>query len=166
MNVARRLLARLATYLAGAAQHRIIDARSPDFVIGGEDDLYLLRWFVIPRNRWLNVYLHLFRRSDDDRALHDHPWVNASLLLRGSYVEHTIAAGGINRRVVRTIGDVALRRSTHAHRIELHAGECMTLFVTGPWLRIWGFHCPDTGWVDWRKFTGDDGTTIGRGCDQ
>jgi hypothetical protein len=58
------------------------------------------RWWVIPRNKFFNIYLHHFLHSDDDRALHDHPWWNVSILLRsGSYVEHTIAAGGVGRAV-------------------------------------------------------------------
>src|SRR3546814_20880058 len=71
--------------------------RAPSFVIGGEDNPYLRRWYIIPRNRWFNVYLHEFLRDDDDRALHDHPWVNLSILLRGQYVEHT-ATGATLRR--------------------------------------------------------------------
>lgn len=47
--------------------------RAPDFYIGGNANPYLLRWWVIPRNRFFNVYLHKFLRDDDDRALHDHP---------------------------------------------------------------------------------------------
>ena len=35
---------------------------------------YLSRWHIIPRNRYFNIYLHKFVGSDDDRALHDHPW--------------------------------------------------------------------------------------------
>lgn len=68
--------------------------REPDFIIGGAADPYVRRWWLIPRNPVLNVYLHEFLRSDDDLALHDHPWWNASLLLWGTYTEHTIAAGG------------------------------------------------------------------------
>ena len=59
----------------------------PHFIIGGVDDPYLLRWFLIPRNHILNVYLHKFLRSDDDRALHDHPWWFVSIMLRGRYLE-------------------------------------------------------------------------------
>lgn len=43
-----------------------------DFTIGGHERPYLLRWFIIPRNRFFNIYLHKFLRSDDDRALLDH----------------------------------------------------------------------------------------------
>ena len=142
-------------------------SRPPDFVIGGDDDPYLLRWFVIPRNPIFNVYLHRFCRSDDDRACHDHPWPNASHLLRGEYTEHTIPQGGINRREVLRAGVWRVRWSgALAHRVELHAGECVTLFLTGPRYREWGFHCPDKGWVHWRDFTGDrEGKTVGAGCE-
>jgi hypothetical protein len=142
-------------------------ARGPDFIIGGKEDPYLLRWFVIPRNRFFNIYLHNFRRSDDDRALHDHPWANCSILLRGSYTEHSIAAGGVEQRRPLSAGAIRLRLSGRfAHRIELTHGECWTLFITGPRYRQWGFHCPK-GWVHWKKFTAtDDAGAIGRGCDQ
>lgn len=143
----------------------VSERRAPDVIIGGVADPYLRRWFLIPRNRFFNIYLHQFMRSDDDRALHDHPWWNLSILLRGRYVEHTISAGGINIRTERKAGGIKLRRAGAAHRIELHDGPCWTLFVTGPRLREWGFHCP-RGWVHWRVFTNpaDNGATIGRGC--
>lgn len=139
--------------------------RSPDVMIGGPVDTYLRRWWLIPRNRVFNVYLHHFLRSDDDRALHDHPWWNLSILLEGRYVEHTIAPGGVNIRTERCSGEMKLRRARAAHRIELVDGPCWTLFITGPTLRSWGFHCP-RGWVHWRDFTNpeDNGQTIGRGC--
>ncbi|AYO86096.1 hypothetical protein EBB05_15970 [Methylobacterium brachiatum] len=134
-------------------------------MIGGEADPYMRRWWVIPRNRWFNVYLHHFMRSDDDRALHDHPWWNVSFLLQGQYAEHTISAGGINVFTTRKAGEVKARWATHAHRIELTHGPCWTLFITGPRLRTWGFHCP-RGWVPWKEFTNpaDGGQTVGRGC--
>jgi hypothetical protein len=143
-------------------------ARSPHFVIGGHEQPYMLRWFLIPRNPLLNIYIHHFMRSDDDRALHDHPWINASILLEGSYLEHTISAGGINHRHEYQSGDIKVRLSgKYAHRIELHNGPVWTLFITGPRYRRWGFHCPDAGWIHWKKFTAtDDSGAIGKGCDQ
>jgi hypothetical protein len=142
--------------------------RGPHFVIGGHERPYMLRWFLIPRNPVLNIYIHYFLRSDDDRALHDHPWINASILLEGSYIEHTIAAGGINHRHEYQAGDIKVRLSgKYAHRIELHKGPVWTLFITGPRYRRWGFHCPDAGWIHWKKFTAtDDAGAIGKGCDQ
>lgn len=140
-----------------------VTRRPPDKVIGGPDNPYLRRWYVIPRNRWCNVYLHQFLRSDDDRALHDHPWINCSILLRGDYIEHTPSG-----RFARLAGDVIFRRATAAHRIELvkHLSATVwTLFLTGPLVREWGFWCPQ-GWVHWKAFTAaDDPGLIGKGCD-
>lgn len=145
---------------------KIADSRPPDFIVGGHQNPYLLRWFVIPRNKFFNIYLHKFLRSDDDRALHDHPWVNFSWLLKGQYTEHTIADGGIHRRQRRTAGDWVFRLSGKlAHRIEVGEVSCWTLFITGPRYREWGFHCP-SGWVHWQDFTAEnDSGSIGKGCD-
>lgn len=151
MSLAERLIAR-------------VTRRPPDVVIGGVDRPYLLRWWVIPRNRLFNVYLHQFLRSDDDRALHDHPWASCSILLRGAYREH-LSNG---TRPIRIEGAIVFRRSGQiAHRIELIPGEpCWTLFFTGPRYREWGFHCP-RGWVHWKLFTADDDIgAVGKGCDQ
>src|SRR3546814_13935116 len=95
-----------------------ISLRKPDITIGGEDNPYLRRWYIIPRNRWFNVYLHEFLRDDDDRALHDHPWVNLSILLRGQYVEHT-ATGATLRRA----GAIKFRLPTAAHRDRQSVGS-------------------------------------------
>ncbi|UPG86809.1 hypothetical protein L2Y94_05495 [Luteibacter aegosomatis] len=140
--------------------------RQPDFVIGGADAPYLLRWWVIPRNPFFNVYVHRFLRSDDDRALHDHPWANVSVLLAGQYIEHRIRAGGVHTATLRQAGTIAARMPKSAHRIELLADQaCTTLFITGPRMRNWGFHCR-RGWVPWQKFTAaNDRGAIGAGCE-
>lgn len=155
---------------------RKVTRRNPDFVIGADnpDGAYMKRWWVIPRNRVFNVYLHQVLRDDDARALHDHPWLNLSIILRGGYIEHTIEPGGIHRRTFRAPGSIKLRLPSSAHRLELPWGdlldpdakvECWSLFITGPNVRSWGFHCPDKGWVHWREFTaaGRSGE-IGPGC--
>ena len=145
---------------------RVVSKRKPDIVIGGRENPYLHRWWLIPRNRVFNVYLHHFLRSDDDRALHCHPWANASLLLSGEYTEHTIAQGGVHRAQIIRAGEFRIRWSGKlAHRIELHNGSCWTIFVTGPRYREWGFHCVQ-GWRHWREFTAPhDSGQIGRGCE-
>lgn len=140
--------------------------RAPDFIIGGDVNSYLRRWWVIPRNPIFNIYLHEFLRDDDDRALHDHPWFNVSVVLSGDYIEHTIKTGGIGVQKLRKTGGIVFRSPRLAHRISLiNKRPCWTLFVTGPRLRSWGFHCP-RGWVHWRDFTNpdDSGATVGRGC--
>lgn len=146
-------------------------SRPADLVIGGRESPYLERWFVIPRNPVLNVYLHLFHRSDDDRALHDHPWLWCSVLLHGAYREHTIAAGGVHHRRDWTAGSLRVGAPWRAHRLELlpegadRFAPVTTLFITGPRIRSWGFHCPG-GWRHWRDFTApEDSGAIGKGCD-
>ena len=129
---------------------------------------YMHRWWRIARNAYFNIYYHLVLRSDDDRALHDHPWWNFSIVLEGGYFEHTIDAGGVHRKVWYGPGSVKFRRAgTYAHRLELAKGHTgvwdarlnrhvmselpvKTIFITGPVLRRWGFHDARPGgrWVD------------------
>jgi hypothetical protein len=197
---------RLAAWLFPLLFRRYAEARSPDFVVGADSagGPYLLRWYITPwrawyrhvpeqqRTRWQrfavacsrllpNLYLHCFLRDDDDRALHDHPSWAASFILDGAYVEHTIDAGGIHRRVEHAAGSLRFLRTRHTHRIELlrevvdngtpyvqvedPAVRCWTLFLFGPTVREWGFHCPERGWVHWKEFTaaGKPGE-IGPGC--
>ncbi|HOU64470.1 MAG TPA: hypothetical protein PK861_00360 [Thermomonas sp.] len=158
-----------------------ITRRPPDFVIGGQERPYLRRWFVIPRNRFFNVYLHQFLRSDDDRALHDHPWLfNASWLLRGAYREHTIKAGGLSVRTLRQAGAFKFRWGAAPHRVELLTVadyvttqpenltplRCWTIFITGPRVRQWGFYCMERGWIHWERFTApNDKGAVGPGCE-
>jgi hypothetical protein len=159
------MLRKLITGPIWNALAKLAFEREPDVYIGGREDTYLERWWLIPRNPVFNVYLHHFLRSDDDRALHDHPWVNLSILLAGSYTEHTIAAGGVNVRTERRAGDMKLRSPLAAHRVELTDGACWTLFITGPRIRDWGFHCRK-GWVSHKAFVHVDGKdeTVGSGC--
>ena len=150
---------------------------TPDLVIG---ENYLSRWFIaknireidakhhIPSraetyiNNWSNIYLHKISGSDDDRALHDHPWLNISIILRGSYIEiyH-------DKEVIRTAGSIVFRRGNTAHRLAVNGGTVWSLFITGPKYREWGFRC-SAGWKHWKKFTEyettGDSTKTGPGC--
>lgn len=165
----------------GAADRLIarVTRRPPDFQIGGADNPYCNRWWVIPRNKLFNIYLHQFVRDDDDRALHDHPWANCSILLRGAYTETLFACRpspgvwlpGVRRRQ-RHPGIPVFRHARTAHRVVLPrdaAGKpipCWSLFLTGPVFRQWGFWCPRGRWVHWRDFTaGERGEIVGRGCE-
>lgn len=143
---------------------RVAASRPPDFIIGGKDTPYMLRWWIIPRNKWFNIYLHKFLRSDDDRALHDHPWANVSYLLAGTYIEHSILAGGVQRAVRYGKGQFKFRWPRTAHRIEIDQ-PTWSLFITGPVVRTWGFHCPK-GWRPWMTFVDQrDSGSVGRGCE-
>lgn len=176
----------------------------PDFIIRPQGRDQTLRWWVIPRNRFFNIYLHKFVLSDEDRALHDHPWWNCSILIDGRYIEWTPDSEAIkrnNQKVLNTRmgggyqpfefvgnaqhsrreGFVYFRRASQAHRVELyrHIGwhqnlienkypkyePVITLFITGPKIREWGFLCPK-GWRHWQDFCDSrDHGVIGRGCE-
>ncbi len=132
-HVLRRLIARAAC--------RVISARDPDFVLPD----YLMRWHVL-RSRWGCLYIHVITGSDDDRALHDHRSWNVSILLHGAYLEHL--QGDVR---VRIEGDLVARRAATPHRLQLLDGHALTLFVTGPHQRDWGF-VTDDGWVQHERF--------------
>lgn len=137
---------------------RDIMSSPPHFTIGGD---YMQRWFIIPRNDRMNLYLHRTLRSDED-VMHDHPWDNTSFVIDGGYREYT-PNGVIDRKP----GDVVHRKATDVHRLELwHGQPSVSLFFTGPKVREWGFHCPK-GWVHWKDFTGgyhDGRSEKGAGC--
>ena len=85
----------------------------PHQTIGDPTDPYLLRWFLIPRNPYVNIYRHRFCKSDPS-APHDHPWPFLSIVLRNSYRDITE-----HGTVVRRPGSLAFRRATARHRVEL-----------------------------------------------
>lgn len=141
--------------------------RRPSRIIGHN---YMRRWYIIPRNPLANIYLHEFKGSDDDRALHTHPWWSCSIILAGWYLEHIpqfpLSPAGPTQAIFRDTGAITSRPPEGAHRIEILATPAITLFITGPRIREWGFWCPKIGFRHWRVFTDptDPGQT-GRGCD-
>ena len=148
----------------------VTQSRDPDFVVGDPDSPYLLRWFWIPRNRFFNVYIHRFLKDDEDRALHDHPWPSFSIMCEGRIREcyKTDSSTGFAYRNFYW-GDTVYRPAKFAHRIIVLSngkGEKrpLTIFITGPRIRQWGFHCPK-GWRHWKDFVDMTGSgQVGRGC--
>lgn len=141
--------------------NRIMNSREPDFVIGPHrNPPYIRRWWVIPRNKFFNIYLHEVQQDDDDRALHDHPWYNMSYVVEGGYNEVTPRGW-----FPLLAGQVRFRRATALHRLELLGGKrTVTFFVTGPRIRDWGFDTP-SGWIAWKDFVsveeGGNGKNLG-----
>lgn len=161
---------------------RIMDSRAPDMTVERDGRPYMLRWNVIWPNPLFNVFVHRFVSNDTD-PVHDHPWPSVSIVLLGSYRE-----SGLDGMARREFRDVVFRSATAPHRITLfhdviyrivrradgwgyenaavavEPRQAVTLFITGPKVRDWGFHCPN-GWVHWRDFTaGANGEFVGRGC--
>ena len=149
-------------------------SRPHDFGIGPDKtDPYMARWYLIPRNPVFNVYLHHVRHSDDDRALHDHPWWSLSFMMRGGLIEVTGATrlgDAAHKRTIIETGSVVFRSGRFAHRLELSGSTAWTLFITGPRFRQWGFYCPASspagGWRPAHEFVDPkEPGQPGRGCE-
>jgi hypothetical protein len=145
----------LLNHIGEAAKERVEKTgRRPDRIIpeGGEDPDYLHRWYLMRHPALGCIYLHRFNRSDDDRALHDHPWPSLSVILEGTYREHMP-----EESVVRDPGDIVRRNAEDLHRIEVVYGPVWTLFITGAMKREWGFQTPK-GWLDHESYFEHFGT--------
>lgn len=143
-----------------AAWEKIRD-NEPDFVVGDPEAPYMRRWHVIKPNRWLSIYVHCILRDDDDRALHDHRSGTLSLILSGDYREVVPACwarwqmfGHRDTKVLRrTVGDIIFRRAAAPHRLEMgESKSVVTVFVTGPTWRVWGFWS-ERGWIPHFEYT-------------
>lgn len=155
--------------------------------IGGIENPTYWRWFVWPRNRFVNCYLHNFLR-DDEEDLHDHRMVNVSVVLsRIGYSEELYFRQPVEghplpstyMRAVRFLRP-RLRFPSTPHRVVLYNDAfdkpqaIWSLFIGFPHWRDWGFWCPGNGsarWVPWQKYvlgsdpTNSDYGTVGRGCE-
>jgi hypothetical protein len=176
------MLKRLAELILNRLLATVVAARpDADQVINttldGKRSPYINRWFVIPHNRWFNIYLHQTLRDDWSRDLHDHPWDNMSFILKGGYFEEVPLVEvqddvdlshvhGNTYLLRRRPGDLVFRFAERRHRLTLppamepdgsYTGELQpawSLFITGPKRREWGFHAPD-GWIHWKDYVDD-----------
>lgn len=150
----------------------------------GDGDAAVYRWWVIPRNRYFNIYLHKFMQ-DDKQHLHDHPWWNCSLPLIQGYFEkmfrHRPRPGDteLPETFVRRCSPFHLyfRRPATPHQVIVDVDDngnnvaSWSLFFTGPKVRDWGFACRDkSGRYFWRPYyeyakPGKDYGQTGVGCE-
>lgn len=126
------------------------------FVIGPPADPLLVR-YILFRTPAIGFFLHHMKRSDYDRALHDHPWPFVSFVLHGGYFEvHDQTLDGQQVREWRGPGSVLVRPAEWRHRFELVTKSSLTLVVVGRRSRKWGFFLPE-GWCWWRKHNAEAG---------
>lgn len=130
----------------------------PDLIIGSEENPYMKRWHLIPRNSWFNVYLHKICRSDDDRALHDHRADNLSIILKGKYTEILGDPLGVPKETYdRKRGDVIYRKAEQPHRLIVPSDHeskpipVWTLWIKFPDRRDWGFWV-NKEWIQWEEY--------------
>lgn len=104
-----------------------------------EFSIYLSRWFL---DLWLfSIRVHCFHRSDDDRALHDHPSWFLTLILRGGYWDVTHDDNGVEQREWVGPGSIRFRPLSHRHTVELPEGKrCWSLVLMGRHRHRWGFY--------------------------
>jgi hypothetical protein len=126
---------------------------------------YLIRHILFECSLF-GIYVHHFLSSDNDRALHDHPWNFISVVLSGAYVEiHGIDCNGyltawdgdlLTKSKYRRAGSIAYRPATWRHRVVLKTPEVWTLMVVSGRKRRWGFY-PKGKWCWWRKYNTQTG---------
>lgn len=157
--------------------------------VGNEGDPTYWRWFVLPRNPVLNIYLHNFLK-DDDHDLHDHRAVNISIILQGWYFEERFMWRPVEYVPLPFTHLIKIKRlrplfrlPSTPHRVvlprdrELRPIPCWSLFIKFPDVRDWGFWCPGRKGVRafWRSHkeyakgtdpTSPDYGIRGRGCDE
>ncbi len=102
--------------------------------IYNQDHPYLERWIL-----WcgLSLRLHRFLASDEDRAVHDHPWWFVTLPF-SSYGEYIEVDG---QEIHRTVAAWRphFRHSQFRHRVEITRAPAWTLVITGLKSNEWGF---------------------------
>jgi len=99
--------------------------------LGCPSDPYLVRWVL--DFGYFSIRLHNWRKSDDMRAKHDHPWWFLSLVLSGLFVDRG------DKDVVRKPGSISFFPSSHQHSLGvLKPGY--TPLICGPENRKWGFY--------------------------
>lgn len=128
--------------------HRVLGRFKHMVIYNCFRDKYLTRWYLVRNNR-LGVFLHLFHHSDEDRALHDHPWSFVSIILWRGYIEHT---GCKDPSCVRPShqhakrkwpGMILFRPAEWRHRVELVDGrQAISLIIRFNRRRVWGYWFP------------------------
>jgi hypothetical protein len=115
-------------------------------VVNCDRNPYLTRWYLFRRPAFA-IFLHRFHRSDEDRALHDHPWSFITVILWRGYLEHT--PEGTSRKWP---GMICYRPAEWRHRVELINGkQSFTLVFRFRERRVWGFW-EKTGFVKWNHW--------------
>jgi hypothetical protein len=140
--------------------------RTPYFHLPG----YMERYWLLKPRWWTlgcSIRIHHILRSDEDRALHDHPWPFVTLILRGGYYEERpvfseYPVWALHEPTGTTwhgAGSVLVRAARSRHRLRLaRYSTTWTLFFMGPWRQQWGFYTSE-GKVHWSKYLPDESAT-------
>lgn len=140
----------------------------------GNPDCPIMKRLTIVRIPWLgSVRIHRFMPNADDRDVHDHPWNFLTFVLFGHYEDRRICDAcegtgrsydevdlyacpgcggrGIVLRELMTVGKVRYRSATHQHITHVGPRGCLTVVLTGPVIRDWGFMRAGD-WIWWKTY--------------
>lgn len=130
------------------------------------EDVYLVRYVLLPKHWSWNIYIHRFLRSDHD-VPHDHPFDFVGLVLSGGYRE--IFKDHRKEGMVEQYnppGSFIIRTGSHIHQVLIndkyelsdYKKAPLTVILRGPRYQPWGFWSKK-GWVEHREYLGLDKTT-------
>ena len=102
-------------------------------------------WRLIPKNKWFNVSVHKFTKSDDAKILHNHQYRTMSIILKGILHEYWLKYEPWKMKqrcpfiYERNPGDVIFRSKDIFHSLVLKTPVVWTLFITGRDRGQWHF---------------------------
>lgn len=143
-------------------EHVSLCTTTPYLTISSQENgVYMHRdWLIEKSVDKPAARLHRIMRSDSERdCLHNHPWVNCSVILEGEYFEIIPSDNGETdlseipghlcdvieynepvKALRRKVGDVVIRSNNERHRIIVDpANKPLSLFMVGPKIDEWGF---------------------------
>lgn len=119
-------------------------------VVRNYGEEYLLRFYIKHNGLLPGIYLHKFFQGDQDRELHNHPWMwSFSVILTGGYIEERKSnTGDVYTRHLKP-GRLNLLSGKTFHRISLvdKGHGAWTIFCSGKKVKDWGFLISETGEV-------------------
>lgn len=100
---------------------------------GGLEECPYFRRTVLRLGNY-SIRLHEWLADDDTRHFHDHPHWFLTIVLKGGYTDRSNEGLDVLRA-----GSVRLRAADYAHAVTEVRRGTITLLITGPSTRRWGF---------------------------
>lgn len=127
-------------------------------VIENYGEKYLLRFYVKHNGILPGIYLHRFFQGDQDRELHNHPWLwSFSFILTGGYIEERRQRDGSVTFKTRKPFRFNLMSGNTFHRVGLVNKEsgAWTLFCSGAEVKDWGFLMENGAFMPHKEYLAD-----------
>ncbi|MCA8938233.1 MAG: hypothetical protein KDB07_00365 [Planctomycetes bacterium] len=124
---------------------------SPKTIRMADGQPYMKR-LILFRTPFGGLMINHFIGGDESRCHHDHPWPFISIMVKGGYREF-VPTGHGEAESEHHAPCILFRPAKHTHRVEMlePGGQCLTICITGPSERDWGF-ITKKGWLYWREY--------------